>query len=142
MRALPIPVGAFIWCRFPLRERPSEPGPEDHLHLVYVQDQTQDLVLTIYTTSVLGDLQSPTPIGVIRVLADEAKALGQKPFVLDARRIALLPLTVDWFPALSNPQRGIVTIAPASFQKQVTQAAYAAASRAVHIELLGPVNRS
>jgi hypothetical protein len=133
-----IPIGAFIWCRFPLRERPNEPGPADHLHLVYVEDLTEDNVLTIYTTSVTWDPKTPTPIGVVIVNAEKSRAMGQKPFVLDARRLALLPLTDLWFPELSKPDRGIVAIAPAAFRKEVTQAAYAAASRASHIELLGP----
>jgi hypothetical protein len=77
-------------------------------------------------------------MGVVIVNAEKSRAMGQKPFVLDARRLALLPLTDLWFPELSKPDRGIVAIAPAAFRKEVTQAAYAAASRASHIELLGP----
>jgi len=74
----------------------------------------------------------------MRVDAPQAKALGQKPFVLDARRLALLPLTEDWFPHLSKPNHGIVAIAPLDFHPEVTRTAYAAASRASHMELLGP----
>jgi len=136
-----IAVGAFIWCRFPLREQPHLPGPADHLHLAYVQDVTVDRLLTIYTTSVTWDPSIPTPMGVMLVGALQAKALGQKPFVLDARRLALLPLTEDWFPLLSQPNHGIVAIAPIEFQQEVTRTAYAAATRASHLELLGPQAR-
>jgi hypothetical protein len=133
-----ISAGSFIWCRFPLREQPHLPGPADHLHLAYVQDVTVNRLLTIYTTSVTWDPSVPTPTGVMLVDAPQAKSLGQKPFVLDARRLALLPLTEDWFPHLSKPNHGIVAIAPIAFQKEVTRTAYAAALRASHMELLGP----
>lgn len=133
-----LPIGSFVWCRFPFRESPRDPGPTDHLHLVYVEDATEDNVLTIYTTSVTWDPKVPTPIGVMIVKSEMASALGQKSFVLDARRIALLPLTTDWFPGLSKPDHGILMIADKAFQKEVTRIAHAAASRASNIELLGP----
>jgi hypothetical protein len=64
--------------------------------------------------------------------------MGQKPFVLDARRIALLPVTTDWFPSFTEPGCGIVHIAEKSFQNKVTSIARAALSRASNIERLGP----
>lgn len=134
-----LPIGAFIWCRFPISEDPRNPGPKDHLHLVYVEDSTDDnSVLTIYTTSVIWDSKVPTPIGVMVVNSEMASKMGQKPFVLDARRIALLPVTTDWFPGLAEPDRGILLIAETSFQKKVTSTARAALSRASNVELLGP----
>lgn len=133
-----LPVGAFVWCRFPLSENPRNPGPDDHLHLVYIADAAKNNVLTIYTTSVSWDPKVPTPIGVMIVKEEQARALGQKPFVLDARRIALLPLTTDWFPGLLKPDRGILKIADKTFQKEVAIIARAAAARVNNIEFLGP----
>jgi hypothetical protein len=64
--------------------------------------------------------------------------MGQKPFVLDARRLALFPMSKDWFPRLENPDRGPVSVHwVKTFQKEVSRVAYAFASRASHIELLG-----
>lgn len=142
MREPRLPIGAFVWCRFPLQEAPREPGPEDHLHLVYVADVTTSKVLTIYTTSVLWDPAVPTPIGVIIVKAQQAAALGQKPFVLDARRIALLPVTTEWFPDLESKNHGVLMVADKVFQKEVTRVAHELAKRSSNMQFYGPDAKS
>ena len=134
-----LPVGAFVWCRLPISENPCNPGPKDHLHLVYVEDSTDDgSVLTIYTTSAIWQPKARSPIGVLVVTSELASAMGQMPFVLDATRIALLPVTTEWFPGLAEPGHGIVLIADESFQKKETSTAHAALSRASSLEYFAP----
>jgi len=87
------------------------------LNPVNVQDLTQDNFLTIYTPSFIWDPKTPTPLGGIIFNAELSKAMGQKPFVIDARKLALLPLTNNWIPRLAHSDHGIVAIAPANFQK-------------------------
>ena len=87
------------------------------MHPVNVQDVTQDNFLTIYTPSFIWDTKTPTPLGGIIFNAELSKAMGQKRFVIDARRLALLPLTNYWFLRLSHSDDGIMAIAPAKFQK-------------------------
>jgi hypothetical protein len=114
------PVGSFVWCRFPLRESPRVPGPKDHLHLAYVAaTQGDDQILTIYTTSVTWDPSTPVAVGVIVVPEELASLMGQKPFYLDTRRVALLPVTKDWFPSLEGGQPVIVSRANKTFRAEV-----------------------
>ena len=111
MTAPILPVGAFIWCRFPQHEANRVPGPSDHLHLCYIADTVGKDALTLYTTSVIWDTGTPEPAGVIVVSADQAAQMKQKPFVLDARRIGIFPITTEWFPDLEGKDHGIVHIA-------------------------------
>jgi hypothetical protein len=139
MTASILPVGAFVWCRFPLRERHRDPGPNDHLHLVYVVDTSDVNAVTIYTTTTTWDPNIPVPLGVIVIPKQQAAALGQKAFVLDARRIGILPITLEWFPNLNSDGHGVVKIASKPFQDNVARIAREVASRhRENIELYGP----
>ncbi|MBI5164367.1 MAG: hypothetical protein HY985_10750 [Magnetospirillum sp.] len=138
MSSLILPVGAFVWCRFPLREAHREPGPKDHLHLVYVQDTADTRAVSIYTTSVTWPSDKPLPFGVIAVPTKQAAELGQKSFVLDARRIGVLPMTPTWFPDINKLDHGILKVAPASFQREVARIAHEVARRKELIEWYGP----
>ncbi|MET3105898.1 hypothetical protein AAKU67_004444 [Oxalobacteraceae bacterium GrIS 2.11] len=115
-----LPVGSFVWCRFPLREAHRIPGPMDHLHLAYVAASGQNnQVLTVYTTSVTWKPSTPVAFGVIVVPSDVASAMGQQPFYLDARRVAILPVTDEWFPSLATESHGIISRANKSFRAEV-----------------------
>ena len=113
-------VGSFVWCRFPLRENPSAPSPKEHLHLVYVAAvQANEKVLTIYTTSVTWNPSTPVAVGVIVVPQEIASTMGQKPFCLDTRRVAILPATNEWFPSLDGESPLIVSRANKAFRAEV-----------------------
>ena len=134
-----LPVGAFIWCRFPLHEAHRAPGPIDHLHLCYIADTVGKDALTLYTTSVLWDPSIPEPEGIIVVSVEQAAQMKQKPFVLDARRIGIFPITTEWFPDLEDKDHGIVYIANDAFQKKVARVAKdVAVKHRQNIEFYGP----
>jgi hypothetical protein len=79
------------------------------------------------------------PLGVIVIPKQQAAALGQKAFVLDARRIGILPITLEWFPNLNSDGHGVVKIASKPFQDNVARIAREVASRhRENIELYGP----
>jgi hypothetical protein len=66
--------------------------------------------------------------------------MGQsKPFTLDLRRMANVPVTVEWFPQLGTPGHGIVERAPERL-RLVYEAALTELARRhpENIERLGP----
>ncbi|HEX6011200.1 MAG TPA: hypothetical protein VFY87_05205 [Geminicoccaceae bacterium] len=101
--------GAFVKALFPTDEKPRRPGL---LHICYCVGATRALAIVAYTTSRPWPADEPRPLGVRVFAAEEAHALNQRPFVLDLRRLAKLPLTGSWFPEIDVPGRGIVAIAP------------------------------
>lgn len=133
-----LPRGAFVWCRFPQREAHRDPGPPDHLHLVYVHDTASNKAVCVYTTSVMWPSDKPLPFGVIAVPWNKAAGMRQKTFVLDARRIGIFPLTTTWFPDLDKPDRGILHVAPEAFRRTVGEAAREVARRKELIQWFGP----
>lgn len=134
-----LPTGSFVWCRFPLRESNRKPGPADHLHLVYVADCSINEAVTIYTTSVIWDKNVPPALGIIIVEKQQAEEMRQKSFVLDTRRIGVLPLTEEWFPNINSENNGVLQIASKDFQKKVAQVSLDIAKRHKDImEWYGP----
>ncbi|MEB0139067.1 MULTISPECIES: hypothetical protein [unclassified Undibacterium] len=135
-----LPIGSFVWCRFPFRENHRMPGPNDHPHLVYVAESSQNnQVLTVYTTSVAWNPGTPVAFGVIVVPPDLAATMQQKPFCLDTRRVAVLPVTEDWFPSLGTESRGIISRANKAFRTEVNRVFTEVISRHREIvELYGP----
>ena len=103
------PPGVFVWCAFPESEDPVKPGP---LHVSYgVSGATAPhgwaayASMVAYTTS--RTWFGPKPPGVRVFERAEVKSMGQdRAFTLDLRRIALLPVTEDWFPFLGRADKG------------------------------------
>jgi hypothetical protein len=68
-------------------------------------------VAAAYTSSQPWD--GELPFGVHRFDRHEAERLGQsRPFILDLRTIAYLPITSVWFPKLETKERGVLGRAP------------------------------
>ncbi len=64
-------------------------------------------VFLCYTTS--QPWVGPLPLGVFRVDREAALGMGQsRPFTIDLRRMATVPVTEAWFPDLGRPDHGIV----------------------------------
>jgi hypothetical protein len=83
------------------RENPARPGP---LHLAYtlavsgVTGSSQLSALCAYTTSQPWP-GGAMPLGVRAFDRQEAATLGQaRPFVMDLRRLAFVPIAPAWFP--------------------------------------------
>jgi hypothetical protein len=138
----PFAPGQFVWCRFPYFEAPLSPGDKERI--VYVADVRQRsgrrifTVMSLYTTTVQWDPALPLPLGVIRVAGAAAAKMNQKPFVIDARRIAFVPATEDFFPRLRSPENAVVYEATKGFRVQVENVLAQLAKRPDLVQLLGP----
>jgi hypothetical protein len=78
-------------------------------------------VLLAYTTSKPWP-HAAKPLGLFTFDSAEAASLGQKrPFVLDLRRMAFVPLTKTWFPDLDRPTSH--GHAPKALQRRIYQVA-------------------
>ena len=91
-------------------DSPGRPGPVRHIAYVLATDSkpTVPMLLMAYTSSGpwRGDA-ARLPLGVLEFEAAAARAVGQKPFHLDLRCLAQVPLTDRWFPDLAQAGRGI-----------------------------------
>ncbi len=138
----PFLPGQFVWCRFPYSEAALAPGDKERIvYVADIREHAQRKVLTVMslcTTTSQWDPDSPIPLGVIPVAAAAAAEMNQKPFVIDARRIAFVPMTEDFFPRLRSSERGIVHTVTKAFRKEVKNVLAQLAQRRDLVELLGP----
>ncbi len=108
----PYRTGDFVWSNYPQSENPARPGPR-HVGYVALSTSTDidDLVWLAFTTS--QPWTGTRPPGVYSVGRAAAEGMGQsRPFTLDLRRVANVPVTAEWFPELGTPGHGIVGRAP------------------------------
>jgi len=94
--------------------------------------------MSLYTTTVQWDSSMPLPLGVIPVTGAVAAKMNQKPFVIDARRIAFVPATADFFPRLHAPENAIVYDGTKAFRRHVENVLAELARRPDLVQLLGP----
>lgn len=138
----PFAPGHFVWCRFPYFEAPLSPGDKERI--VYVADIRQHAgrqlftVMSLYTTTAQWERGKPLPLGVIPVAASAAARMNQRPFVIDARRIAFVPATADFFPRLQTPGTAIVYQAAKGFRVHIENVLAQLANRPDLVQLLGP----
>ena len=134
----PFLAGQFVWCSFPVRERPSTPGPR-HIGyvLVTVKDAHGHGAMVAYTTS--QPWSGRTPRGVRSFTREQATDLGQaRAFMLDLRRIAYIPVDAAWFPDVNGTHHGIVGRAPEKLRLDLEETAKELFGRhAGNIEKLG-----
>lgn len=135
---LPYRPGQFVWCRFPQHERPDKPGPKLRIgYLATVRQVEQGLaVAIIYTTT--RPFAEPLPLGVIPIAGRVAEALSQRPFWIDARCIAYLPVTIEYFPRLDRTDHGVQGLAPIGLQRKIVAAATEVFRRPELLDLRGP----
>jgi hypothetical protein len=135
--------GTFVWTNFPFGppDRPNVPGPVRHIAYVLASRGDGPLVqlLLAYTSSGAWRGAAPrAPIGVIEFDKTAARALNQRPFHIDLRCLARVPLTVEWFPDLALPGRGVVAVAATRVRDRILRAAEVLASRSPRlIEIRG-----
>jgi hypothetical protein len=135
--SLPYLVGQFVWCRFPNHEQPDRPGKSRIGYVVAITPSTQGAAALLYTTTV--SWENPNlPMGVIPVDDPQAAALGQKPFTIDARTAAILPVTAEWFPHLERENHGIRGEAPVQLARRIAAAVKELRDRGVVIDVRGP----
>ena len=134
--------GHFVWSNFPYEEDPLKPGPEEHL--VYISRLAQlpngTIVATcVYTTSRPWNRSEKPPIGIIPIGGEFAAQLEQRPFVIDARRIAYVPINLDFFRHLNTPTHGILKKkAPLRLQEAVLNVMADVSKRPEYKIELGP----
>lgn len=139
---LPFRPRQFVWCQFPYMEEPLRPGPKEHVG--YVADVRQldgnahVTVMSLYTTTVPWEPDLRLPPGVIPVEPQLARQMSQKGFVLDARRIAFIPVTPAYFPRLDRPDRGVLHTASKRFHEVVQNTLVKLAQRPDLVVKLGP----
>ncbi len=142
----PFRAGDFVWCAFPQHEDPVRPGP---LHLAYILVVNGTVrpgkhpalsALVAYTTSQPWPYPS-YPLGVHGFDRQAAKDVGQaRAFVLDLRRLAFLPVALDWFPRLDQPGAGVEGRLPKRQQRAFWRDAEELLTRRSDaIERLGPL---
>jgi hypothetical protein len=123
-------------------EAPLRPGPKERVG--YVADirllggNPHLTVMSLYTTTAPWPSGAVLPLGVVRVEAAMARAMNQKTFVLDARRIAFIPADLTFFPRLAQPDRGVVFKTSFRFQERVEDILLQLADRAETVVQLGP----
>ena len=118
----PYKRGDFVWCNYPQHENSVAPGPR---HVGYVAIATEGSIrgsdyaaILAYTSS--QTWSGPTPPGVRRFSRDEAQTVGQqRPFHIDLRRSAFVPITAEWFPRLNEADRGVIGRAPQKLVKEL-----------------------
>lgn len=132
----PYRAGQFVWCLFPTREQPLSPGPK--LRIGYVLDVSASMMTAVLYTSTARWPADRLPLGVIRIDEKQAQRLGQKPFAIDVRCAAFLPITTDFFPHLMDADRGVQGEAPAGLERKIKTVLTEMQRRQVPIDLRGP----
>jgi hypothetical protein len=78
------------------------------------------------------------PLGVIEFDAAAAALLNQRPFHIDPRCLARVPMSAPWFPRLDRVDRGVVAWADVALQSRITRVLSELARRSPgHIEMRG-----
>ncbi len=124
MAASAIPAGCFVWTMFPFGppDPPDQPGPTRHIAYVLATDSAPrvPVLLLAYTSSgPWRGASAQVPQGVMQFDAAAAGALGQRPFHLDLRCLAQVPLTSRWFPDMKQPSLGVVGTAGARLRARI-----------------------
>jgi len=141
MAELPYRPGQFVWCLYPFREFPDRPGPQRHIG--YVLDVVQRggkllVAAALYSTTSPWPAHGHLPRGVIAIREQQARALGQRPFFIDARRIAYMPIDAAFFPDLPQSGKGVVGEAMPGLAHKIEAAVVDLLKRPEMLELLGP----
>lgn len=134
--------GDFVWCLFAFSEAPEKPGPGRHIGYVIdigvSRSRKMSVVAALYTTTSRTHADAAIPFGVVPFGVEAATTLGQRPFAIDARRIAYMPLVAEFFPEIGRPDAGVVGRASPGFQKRIERTLVELLKRPELLEILGP----
>jgi hypothetical protein len=123
-------------------EEPLRPGPKEHVGYVAdirrINGNPHLTVMSIYTTTTPWDQGITLPPGIIPVEPAMAQVMNQKSFVMDARKIAFIPVNPDFFPRLAEPDKGIIYTADIRFHHLVQNTLMMLAGRPELVSKLGP----
>lgn len=93
----------------------------------------------LYTTTAQWEPGLPLPLGMSPVTDAAACKMNHKPLVLDARRIAFIPATDDFFPRLHAPAGAAAYQATKAFRRRVESTLAELARRPDLLHLLDPL---
>jgi hypothetical protein len=96
--------GDFVLCNFPFRESDG-PGPSAHIALCAAAGSERNIrfAIVFYTTSQVDYRGLRRPRQYLFVNEEKARELHQRrAFLIDASRIARLPLRSEYFPGLTG----------------------------------------
>jgi hypothetical protein len=138
----PFRLRQFVWCQFPFMEEPLRPGPEEHVSYVadirHIAGNAHLTVMSIYTTTTPWELGVKLPLGIIPVEPTMAQKMNQKGFVMDARKVAFIPVNQAFFPRLAEPDKGIIFTAAERWHQLVQNTLMKLAKRPELVVKLGP----
>lgn len=136
----PYRPGQFVWCRFPTAEEPEAPGPKSRIGYVLAVRRIgrDDVAALLYTTTMRWPTEDARPLGVISIDEPQARAIGQKPFIIDVRSAAALPITVEFFPHLGRADRGIQGTASPGLSRKIATVLEELRRRRIVIDVRGP----
>jgi hypothetical protein len=138
----PYAPGDFVSCLFPFREQPHRPGPM--LHVVYCErlfagSKGRAALAAFYTTTVLHRPDEPKRPWIVEISEGSARKMGmQKAFAIDTHRIGFMPITMEFFPDLDRPDRGIRGRATPHLQSVLDRKWFEAAKDPALLQLVGP----
>ncbi len=90
-------------------------------HIGYVIGTTAREAVVAYTTSQPWPVDIPLPFGARVFSVAEAAALNQnRGFLLRMDLLGRLPMTVAWFRDIAKPGHGVIAVAPAGLQRELT----------------------
>ena len=132
----------FVWCQFPYIEEPLRPGPQEHVGYVadvrLIDGNAHLTVMSIYTTTTPWESGVQFPPGIIPVEPSMAERMNQRGFVMDARKVAFIPVNRVFFPRLADPDQGIIHTASERFHHLVQNTLMKLAKRPELVVKLGP----
>ncbi len=139
-----VAAGCFVWTVFPFGppDAPEQPGPRRRIAYVLATDSAPrvPMLLLAYTSSGAwrGAAARP-PQGVLEFDAAAARVLGQRPFHMDLRCLAQVPMTLRWLPDLGLASRGVVGTAGVRLRARIDVAFSELVTRNRNlIEMRGP----
>lgn len=120
----PYKTGQFVWCNFPYRENPTEPGPVTRVGYVFSVDSKTDpanpAIGVLYTTTSQARMnRKEGEPGFIHVDHNAARRLNQSAFMIEASQVAFLPANQAFFPELKLPSHGIISTAPDALKREI-----------------------
>lgn len=132
--------GQFIPANFPFNEQPERPGPMRHIGLVLdvVQRGSEIRALIAYTTTAFNPA-GPRQQGIIKIAQTQSRQMGmENAFVIDTRRIAVLPLSKDWFPEIDRENHGVKGNASDHLMSAAKRLYQQALEERANVVVLGP----
>lgn len=103
----------IVWCRFPLRENPTQPGPKERPVLILGIAEEGSLLAAAYGTSQAHEQLAAWQLAVLTAPRTNT--------VFDLTRVARLPYTTGYFPL--KPR---LMVLPANLHQDLAKAVAAA----------------